>query len=131
MFGAMATVAAGYTWVPLSGFLASILHFSLSSWLFLHFPKPGKIIAILTGTIMCIWPVMACIDAATHLEWLGVIFFLIPIACSGLVIFNHIKTFHQDTRPALIPRIILTVIPLGPFLLFLTHILIQAVKFRQ
>jgi hypothetical protein len=56
IFGLFATVAAGYTWIPFSVFLASIIHFGISSWLFFIFPKAGKIFSILISLIMCVWP---------------------------------------------------------------------------
>jgi hypothetical protein len=121
MFGLLSSVAT-YTWVPFSGFLASIFHFGISSWLFLHFPKPGKVLAFLTGTIMCIWPTIAFFGTLTQFDLFQTTIYFLPLVFSGLVFYNHIKTFKHDTRPALATRIILSVIPLGLFIAYIVHI---------
>ena len=122
MFGLMSSVAASLTWVPFSSFIASVFHFGLSSWLFLQFPKAGKITAIITGTVMCIWPTLAFIATLTQFDWFAIIVYFLPVIFSGLVIYNHIKTFQQDTRPAIATRIILTVLPLGLFIAYIIYI---------
>ena len=106
-FGLFSTVAAGSTWVPFSGFLASILHFGISSWIFLHFQKTGKIIAILTGTIMCIWPISTFAGSLTNMSIFMSSIFALPIILTGFVIYNHLKTFNQKSKPNLTSRVLL------------------------
>jgi hypothetical protein len=64
MFGVMATVAAGDSWLPFLAFLVSVIHFGVSSWLYLNLPKVGKGLAILTALLMCIWPIAALIGSS-------------------------------------------------------------------
>jgi len=122
MFGLMSSVAAGYTWVPFSSFIASVFHFGLSSWLFLHFPKTGKVICLLTGTVMCIWPTLAFTGTLSQFDWFAATIYFLPLVFSGLVFYNHITTFKQCTRPILTTRIILTALPLGLFIAYIIHI---------
>ncbi len=63
MFAIMSTVSAGSSWVPFWAFVASILHFCISRWLFVCFPSAGKVVAITTGTGMSIWPVAAVVSS--------------------------------------------------------------------
>jgi hypothetical protein len=118
----MATVAAGYTWVPFLSFIISVFHFGLSSWLFLYFPKTGKIIAIVTATTMCIWPVLAFIGAVIDIELFGVIVYLMPILFSGIVVYNHIKTFNKVTKITAATRVILSAIPFGLFVTYIYYV---------
>ncbi len=121
----MSSVAAGYTWVPFSSFIASVFHFGLGSWLFLHFPRTGKIAALLTGTVMCIWPSLAFTGTLSQFDLFAMTIYFLPLVFSGLVFYNHIKTFKQDTRPALTTRVILTVPPLGLFIAYIIQIAIM------
>jgi len=57
IFGVFAAVAAGYSWFLLAVFLAGIVQFGISSWLFLIFPKTGRKFSIIKALIMCIWPI--------------------------------------------------------------------------
>ena len=63
MFGLMLTVAAGVDAVPEISFFASIFHFGISSWLFLFTNKIGRIINLLSGVALLIWPVSAFIGS--------------------------------------------------------------------
>lgn len=122
-FGLMSSVAAGYTWIPLVAFLTSIVHFGISSWLFLQYPKTGKIISIITATIMCLWPVTAFIGSLIEREWIGAVIYSIPILFSILLIYNHIKTFKLDTKPEVIVRLIMITVPLGFFIYYIIYIM--------
>jgi hypothetical protein len=102
--------------------LASVFHFGLSSWLFLHLPKTGKIFSILTGTIMCIWPSAAFFGTLIQFVCFQTTIYFLPLAFTGVVFYNHIKTFHQNTRPNLTRRIILTALPPGLFVAYTVHI---------
>src|SRR5688500_16621373 len=116
MFGVMSTVAAGFTWVPFSSFLASILQFGIGSWLFLHALRIGKIIAIAIAMILCIWPFVALIELLKQFEVMTLLFYLTPVLFSAIIIFNHIKTFKQSKKPPFSTRIILSIIPFGLFI---------------
>ncbi len=118
----MSIVSAGYSWVPLLGFLASLVHFGISSWLFLNFPKVGKVFAILTATILCIWPITALWSIASQAEPFEILIYSIPVILSGLVIYNHVKTFKENLKPKKLVRIILSIIPLGISIACTIHI---------
>jgi len=98
IFGMFASFAAGYTWLPFLAFLASIIHFGLSSWLFFSFPKTGKILSIMMALIMCAWPIgsffsMADTDPFTAL------YFVVVLGLCTTVMYNHIKTFKESRKP--------------------------------
>src|SRR5690348_556144 len=92
IFGLFASVAAGYTWIPFVAFLSSTIHFGISSWLFLTFPKPGKILSMLTGLLICTWP-MIVLFSFDDKDTFTSIYFFVVIALTATVIYNQIKTF--------------------------------------
>jgi len=113
IFGLFAVFAAGYTWLPSTAFLASVIHFGISSWLFLAFPKPGKILSLATTALMCAWPVdtlfSSGVDQITALLFLAVLVF-----CAA-VTYNHIRTFNDQKKPATFIRFILIIVPFTLF----------------
>jgi hypothetical protein len=123
MFGIMSSVAAGFTWVPFSSFLASIIQFGIGSWLFLHFPRTGKILGTAIAVILCIWPIVVLIELFTQFEALALVIYLTPVVLSVIIIFNHIRTFKQAQRPPLLTRVILSIIPFGLFVGYIVHII--------
>jgi len=119
VFGLFATAAAGYSWLPFSAFLASIIQFGVSSWLFLNFPKGGKVFSIVLASIMCIWPIGMIAYSIQTRDALGLIYFLVVIAlCIGFI-FNHIKTFKDPIRIKPSARVTLSIIPFGLFILYI------------
>jgi hypothetical protein len=123
IYGLFLTVSAGSTWLPDSAWLASIVHFGISSWLFLFFPKTGRILAILSAIVISIWPAVALLHPGPQDGLLEILIFLIPIISSLIVIYNHIRSFKQHHKPALQTRIILSAIPLGLFIAYATYFL--------
>lgn len=123
-FGVFSTAAAGYTLVPFISFLASIILFGLGSWIFLHFPKPGKIVAIALLTILLIWPVSVLGNTLLRDQWpFDSMMYFIPITVlAAAPLYFHIKSLNKYIRPKRITRIILTAIPLTVFLLYVAHI---------
>jgi hypothetical protein len=120
LFGLFATVAAGYSWLPFSSFLASIIQFGITSWLFLYLPKLGKAVAILISLIMCIWPVVGFISYLNEKEPFFIIYFIIVFCLCITVIFNHFRTIREEHKPNFKTRIILSLVP---FLVFMLYIL--------
>lgn len=121
MFAVMAAVAAGSTWVPFSAFVASILHFCISSWLFVCFPGAGKVTAIMTGTAMSIWPVAAVVNSlATGWGW-GAALYALPLLMNGMVVYYHVATFGQTQQPPLPVRVLMSIPPLGVLVAFLAY----------
>jgi hypothetical protein len=122
-FGLFSSAAAGYSWVPFSSFLASILHFGLSSWLILYLQKVGRIIAVLTGITMCIWPVMAVEGTLNGGDIFMTLIFVLPVILTVFVIYNHVLTFSRADRPTLKQKLWLTLLPAGLFIAYMIHIL--------
>ncbi len=112
IFGLFASVAAGYTWLPFTSFLSSIIHFGISSWLFLTFPKSGKILSMFTGLLICAWPIIA-LFSSDGIDMVTSIYFLLVIVLTAIVIYNHVKSFKHSAKPKPLARLILSTIPLG------------------
>ena len=123
MFGVMSSVAAGFTWVPFSSFLASVIQFGIGSWLFLHFPRTGKILATVFTSIICIWPLVVLSGLFTEFDVLALVIFLTPVLLCAVIIYNHIKTFKQPQRPPVWTRVMLSIIPFGLFVGYIFHII--------
>ena len=117
IFGLFATVAASYTWLPFVAFLASTIHFGISSWVFLIFPKAGRILSIVTGLSLCTWPIGALFSSFNE-DIFSLIYFLFVIGLTAALLYNHIKTFRDLRKPKPITRLILSVIPFGLFILY-------------
>jgi hypothetical protein len=116
-FAAMSVVAAGIDWVPIVSFIASTIHFGISSWLFFVYPKPGKILAIVSALLLSIWPVIALVTLPTLGNWIETPFYLVPLLCSIFVIHYHLKSFNYElTMPNSIAKIISIALPAGLFL---------------
>jgi len=117
-FGILALVSSGYSWLPFSAFLASIIQFGVSSWLFLIFPKTGKLFSIAIALIMCVWPIRMTAYSFQTRDVIGSIYFLVVIGlCIGFI-FNHIKTFKDPIRLKPSTRITLSIIPFGLFIFY-------------
>lgn len=121
-FGVFATVSAGYTWVPFVSFLASIWHFGVSSWLFLNVPKAGKIMSMISGTMMCVWASVAFVETLADFDWFQTLLFFTPLLLTAVVFIQHIKTFRSVSRPRLIIRIILSIPPFALLILYLVYL---------
>ena len=121
-FGVFATVSAGYTWVPLVSFIASIWHFGVSSWLFLNVPKIGKIAALISGAVMCIWPGFALVGTLTDFDWFQTLLFFLPVLMTVVVFIMHFKTFRSDSRPRLVIRLILSIPPFALLVSYLVYL---------
>jgi hypothetical protein len=117
IFGLFATVAAGYTWLPFIAFLGSTLHFGISSWLFLTFPKPGKILAIATTLLICAWPIGTFFSNADKDPFTASYFVVVFILC-GTLIYNHVTTFKDPRKPKAITRLIMSIVPFTLFTLY-------------
>ena len=113
IFGLFAVFAAGYTWVPYTAFLASVIHFGISSRLFLAFPKPGKILSFATTALMCAWPLTALFSSGV--DRITALLFLVVLVLCAMVIYNHITTFNDAKKPAPFIRLILIIAPLALF----------------
>lgn len=122
MFGVFAVVAAGYTWLPISAFIASIIHFGISSWLFLWKPKAGRIVAITTAAILCIWPVAALVPTIRR-EMFSLFFFGVPILFSTYVIAKHINAYGVYAKISKNKKVALSVIPAVMFVAYVIYLL--------
>ncbi|WP_143069751.1 hypothetical protein [Hymenobacter actinosclerus] len=118
MFAAASSVAAGITWIPAASFVGSILHIGISSWLFLAFPKPGKITSFITTTLICFWPITACIGSMRIFDFEALIFYTLPLIISGFVIWNHLKSFQDKEKKSTKTQIVLSALPLA-FLIYM------------
>lgn len=121
-FGVFATVSAGYTRVPFVSFLASIWHFGISSWLFLNVPKVGKIMAFISGAVMCVWPSVAFVGTLADFDWFQTLLFFIPLLLTTVVFIQHIKTFRSIIRPQLVVRLILSIPPFALLVAYLAYL---------
>jgi len=123
LFALFSSVAAGVESIPFYGFIASTLHFGLSSWLFLHFHKTGRVIAILTGCVMCILPIAAIIGGAHNESIFLFVAFTTPVILTVLLIYNHVLTYNQDPQLGKRIRIGLSLIPMGLFTAYIIYII--------
>lgn len=122
LFGTMMTVAAGVESLPIISFLTSVLQFGIGSWMFLHWPRTGRWIAITFGILMLTWPLSSIPWIIREGEILGYIFYGLPIMLSSLVIYGHVKNIRDTERPKKLIRMLLTLIPSGLFISYLVYL---------
>lgn len=122
MFGVFSVVAAGYSWIPVTAFAGAIIHFGISSWLFLWLPRAGRITACISAVILCIWPAGAFVSTIRQ-ELFSLLFFGIPLIFNGVVVYNHIITYRRPYVIGRRARIVMTVIPFALFLYYLVYLI--------
>lgn len=123
-FGLMSTVAAGFTWVPLVSFIASILHFGLSSWLFLVLSKVGRVLAVLTGIFMAIWPLFSILSMSFNdNSVLEILLYLIPLLLNLFVIYNHFASFNASSRVNNFVKVWMGILPSSLFIWYVIYII--------
>jgi hypothetical protein len=122
-FAAMSVVAAGIDWVPIVSFIASTIHFGVSSWLFFVYPKPGRILAIVSALLLSIWPIVAFLASAAR-NWIEVPFYLVPLLCSIFIIHYHLESFnYRWVMPNSFARTVSIILPVGIFLYISTYMI--------
>lgn len=121
MFGVFATVAAGYSWVPVSAFVAAVIHFGISSWLFLWFPKAGRIVACLTAIALCMWPAMGLMSTIRR-EAFSLFFFGLPLIISIWIVYSHVKALGEPVVIKKKTKIILTAVPATLFVVYAIYL---------
>jgi uncharacterized membrane protein len=121
MFAVMSVVAASSSWVPFSAFVASILHFCVSSWLFLSFPRTGKISAMVTGAAMSLWPFTAFVGSVLAGEAWAVAIYALPLLLNGVVMYYHYATFNHNLKPILGVRILISTPSLMVLIAFIVY----------
>lgn len=112
VIGVLASVAAGFSAIVSISFLASIIHFGVSSWLFLHIPKVGRMFATVTGLLVALFPATGCVNAILDKD-LSYLFMAVPLLLFNLlVVSGHVKALKVNKPLIALPgRILLSVIP--------------------
>lgn len=118
-FGTMLTIAAGVDYIPMISFLSSIFQFGIGSWLFLFVPKIGRVVAIILGIAMLVWPFASIPWIIREREIWGYLFYGLPILLNSIIIYCHLMNFKSDLRPRLWIRVFMAIIPSGLFIWYL------------
>jgi len=108
-------VAAGFGLIPLISFLASLIHFGISSWIIFWDFKIGKMIGISTTILMSIWPIFGLVDSF--------IFLVLLIQCI-ILIYLYLKVNYNIETEKKYLRVLLTIAPLSLFCFYLIKYLI-------
>ncbi len=101
------------SWVLNLGFLSSIFHFGISSWVFLKFARTGRVLSIISAVILCVWPLTVIFQSAAGKNFETAAVFTVPVILSCFVIRNQIKTFLSKERPDSFIRALMMIIPPG------------------
>lgn len=109
----LGTVAASYSLIyPLSLFVC-IVHFGVSSWLFLYWPKFGRLLSIVTALGVCFWPIGMSIEEFKQHQIQYAVFALALTIPSLVTIYLHSKTFNRVQNH--IPNLAKGILSLMPF----------------
>jgi hypothetical protein len=125
-FALMSTVAAGIDWVPIVSFIASIIHFGISSWLFFIYPKTGRVLAVITALLLAIWPIIGFATSFVAGSLIESVFYLMPLLCIIFIIYSHLKNFgNEHSMPSSIARTISIISPLSAFLYVVAYMIMN------
>lgn len=107
------TPASDSSWILDLGFLSSVFHFGVSSWVFLKFARTGRALSIISAVAVCIWPLKVIIESlqGRNYETMGV--FSIPVFLNWFVVRNQIKTYLSKERPDSFIRALMIILPPG------------------
>src|SRR5689334_16004736 len=83
------TLSSSYGLVSLTSFIASVIHFGISSWLFLFFNKTGRTLAIVSGILLMVWPLQASIHSLIDHEYSMLPYYLVPVLLTLLLVLIH------------------------------------------
>jgi len=123
MFGLMMTIAAGVDSAPVISFLASLIHFGISSWLFLFKNKLGRIINLFTSIALLIWPTFAFIGSVVANEAIAIIYYFVIILFVILASIVNIKSFDVKSQIESKVKFLMSAIPLLLLLIYIGHII--------
>ncbi len=120
VYGEFALLIAGPDLLPVVSICASIVHFGVSSWLFLFLPKVGRVFSILTSLLLCAWPICAVGYSIPTGDFVFFFFSILPVLFVAVVGYYHIKTFNGKSALGIAHKIGLALLPfsLSVYVLF-------------
>ena len=117
---------SSYSLVSFTSFTACVIHFGISSWLYLFLNKPGRIMSIVTGSLMIIWPLQILFQSIIDKEYSLIPYYLIPILMITWLIILHLRNFKVAAHPRLLIQIVMSIFPAVLFLVYIIHVLRQS-----
>jgi hypothetical protein len=116
------------TFISFLSFLAAVLHFGISSWLFLFRNKSGRVLGITTGSLLMIWPIQVIVNSLADGEYSLLPYYLVPVLFSLLTSVLHIKNLSKPAMTGNISRYIMAVVPASLFLIYVWFITRESIN---
>ena len=94
--------------------------------LFLFHPKAGRLLAVVLGVALSVWPLWEFVLAISLNSDLdsALLIFALPPLLSALVIYGHVKNWRNVERPSLKMRIALSIIPAALFICYVGYVML-------
>ena len=106
-------------------FLTGLLHVAISTWLFLFWNKPGRVVAITTSVCLLILPFAEIFttikyDGSFAISYVSILITLIiKVFPLMALIYIHVKNFNKFILMNNTPRIIMMLIPISLAIIYL------------
>jgi hypothetical protein len=109
-------------------FLSSVLHFGISSWLFLFLKKSGRVLSITTGILMAIWPIQVTFNSLVDKEYSLLLYYLLPVIFSLITTSIHILNITRPASTGRISRIVMASVPSVLFLIYVWYVTVESIR---
>jgi len=122
------SLLSSYGFISFLSFLASVLHFGISSWLFFFLTKSGRVLSLTTGLILIIWPVQIIINSLIDKEYSLLPYYLLPVIFTLSTSILHILNLTKPSPMNKVSRIIMAVVPFVLFLIYVWYVTEESIQ---
>jgi len=109
-------------------FISSVMHFGISSWLFLFLKKSGRVLSITTGLLMIIWPIQITFNSLVDKEYSLLPYYLLPVIFSLVTSSIHILNITKPANMGKVARIVMAAIPSMLFLIYVWYVTVESMR---
>jgi hypothetical protein len=122
------TLQSVITFISFLSFLAAVMHFGISSWLFLFRNKSGRVLGITTGSLLMVWPIQVIVNSIADAEYSLLPYYLMPVLFSLLTTALHIIYLQKPAMMGKISRYLMAAVPAFLFLVYVCFVTMESIK---
>lgn len=109
-------------------FVSSVLHFGVSSWLFLLLKKSGRVLSLTTGTLMIIWPIQITVNAFVDKEYSLLPYYILPVIFTLVTSLVHVRNITKPANTGKVARILMAAVPSILFIIYVWHVTVESIR---